>query len=251
MMRRFLDQKKGDAATAIQQFTMSLTMICIYLLTAGYAFAEGSAKKMASSDTLDLQKQHKEEYVKPKKPTLIDVGKAQYLAIDGRGAPGGPEFTKSVGAIYGVAYGIKMKSKQAGSNYKVAPLEALWWGNKDEHYFMDEPRETWNWKLLIRTPDFITADQLREAIAKAAKRGKDASVNDVHLETMAEGQCVQMLHKGPYADEHATIAEMDAFAAEHKFVRNGYHHEIYLTDPNRTAPEKMRTILRQPIKPKK
>ena len=203
---------------------------------------------MAASEKLDLLRQHKEEYAKPKKPTIIEIGKAQYLAIDGKGAPGGPEFVKSVGAMYSVAYGIKMKSKETGRDYKVAPLEALWWGTKDEHNFFDEPRETWNWKLLIRTPDFITDKQLREAIAAAETRGKDAALSDVRLEWITEGRCVQVLHKGPYADEPATIAALDAFAKEHRLVRNGYHHEIYLTDPNRTAPENMRTILRQPVK---
>ena len=130
----------------------------------------------------------------------------------------------------------------------MAPLEALWWGTKDENNFFDEPRETWNWKLLIRTPDFITDKQLKEAVTAAASRGKDAAVSHVRLETMTEGRCVQVLHKGPYADEAATIAAMDAFAKENKLVCNGYHHEIYLTDPNRAAPEKMRTILRQPMK---
>ena len=203
---------------------------------------------MAATEKLDLLKKHKEEYAKPKEPTIIKVAKAKYLALEGKGAPGGPEFVNGVGAMYGAAYSIKMKSKQAGRDYKVAPLEALWWGTKDEHNFFDEPRETWNWKLLIRTPDFITDKQLKEAVTAAASRGKDAAVSRVRLETITEGRCVQVLHKGPYADEPATIAAMDAFAKQQSLVRNGHHHEIYLTDPNRTAPEKMRTILRQPVR---
>ena len=211
--------------------------------------AEGNVGTVAATEKLDLLKQHKEEYAKPKEPTIIDIRKAQYLAIGGTGAPGGPEFAKCVGAIYSVAYGIKMKSKQAGRDYKVGPLEALWWGTKDERNFLDEPRETWNWRLMIRTPDFIADDQLHEAISAAASRGKDAAVGGARLESITEGRCVQVLHKGPYADEPAAIAAMDAYAQERQLMRNGYHHEIYLTDPNRTTPEKMRTILRQPVKP--
>ncbi len=229
---------------------LALIPFCLCLLTIRSTLAEGNARTMTNEEKLDLFKQHKEEYAKTKNPALVNIGKAQYLAIAGQGAPGGHEFVRAVGAIYAAAYGIKMKSKQAGRDYKVAPLEALWWGTKDEHDFLDEPRDTWNWKVLIRTPDFITKDQLREATTSATKRGKDAAVSDVRLESITEGKCVQVLHKGPYADEPATIAAMDAFANENNLVRNGYHHEIYLTDPNRTAPEKMRTILRQPVKPK-
>jgi hypothetical protein len=225
-----------------------ITTISLCLLTAHPALANRKPEIMAGTEKIDLLKLHKDEYSQPKNPTIVEVGKAQYLAVDGKGAPGGPVFVMSVGAIYGVAYGIKMKSKQGGRDYKVAPLEALWWGSGDDHNFIDEPRETWNWRVLIRTPDFITEEHLREAIAIAIKRGKGKAVNDVRLETITEGRCVQILHKGPYADEAATIAAMDSFAQENHLVSNGYHHEIYLSDPNKTAPEKMRTILRQPVK---
>lgn len=206
---------------------------------------------MAAEQKLDLLALHKDEYVEPKDPTIIDVGTATYLAIDGQGAPGSPEFVASVGAIYGVAYGVMMKSKMAGHDYQVAPLEALWWSTKDDYDFFDEPRESWRWRVLIRMPDYITETDVAEAVAAVASRGKGAAASRVRLTSLKEGRCVQVLHKGPYADEMATIAAMVAFRDKHKLAPSGYHHEIYLTDPNRTKPEKMRTILRQPVKPRK
>ncbi len=226
-------------------------MMCVCLLPTHRSLAEGDSKIMTTDQKLDLLKRHKDEYAEPKDPTIIDVGEATYLAIDGQGAPGSPEFVASVGAIYGVAYGVMIKSKMAGRDYQVAPLEALWWGTKDDSDFFNEPRESWKWRLLIRTPEYITEANVAEAIAGVAGRGKDTAASRVRLTTLEEGRCVQVLHKGSYADEMATIAAMVAFRDKHKLVPNGYHHEIYLTDPNRTKPEKMRTILRQPVKPQK
>jgi hypothetical protein len=188
---------------------------------------------------VDLYAEHREEYVAPREPTLVDVGPARYLAITGHGKPGGPEFAAAVGALYNVSFTIKMASKAAGSDYAVSKLEGLWWkeGGSIE----------WTWRLLIRIPEFITRKHLTEAVTRLLERGKDEMVSHVTLETLDEGKCVQVLHVGPYNAEQPTLAKMRAFAKQHGLSFKGRHHEIYLSDPRRAEAEKLRTILRQPV----
>jgi hypothetical protein len=199
--------------------------------------------KTAAAEKVDLYKLHKSEYVTPKEPVLIDAGPAKYLAADGVGAPGGQKFQEAIGALYSMAYTMKMTKKFAGQDYKVCHLEGLWWG-----FEQMEAQDTWRWKLLMRVPDFIKAVDLKEAVATLKKKGKPESPVEVRLETLKEGRCVQVLHTGPYADEPATIARMEAHAKDKGFSFAGPHHEIYLSDPRRVAPEKLRTILRMPVK---
>lgn len=229
----------------------------IFLAIAGWAMAactvraqpaQHERETMRTKDKLDLYKQHKEEYVTPKSPVVVDVGEARYLTIVGQGEPGGRAFVSKVGVLYSVAFTVKMKSKAAGRDYAVAKLEGLWWGAKSKHDFFGEPRSTWNWKLLIRTPVFITDKDVQNAAKTLADKGKDAGVNEVRLETISEGRCVQVLHVGPYSTETETIGRMTEVMKEEGLTQNGLHHEIYLSDPSKTAPEKLRTILRVPVK---
>lgn len=188
---------------------------------------------------LDLYAEHRDEYVAPREPTLVDVGPARYLAISGRGKPGGPEFAEAVGALYNVSFTTKMASKAAGSDYAVSKLEGLWW--------KDGGSTEWSWQLLIRVPEFITKKHLAQAVEKLLERGKEDAVTRVTLETLDEGKCVQMLHVGPYSAERPTIAKMRAFAEKNGLGFKGRHHEIYLSDPRRVDAGKLRTILRQPV----
>ncbi len=197
---------------------------------------------------LDLYKLHKDEYITPQTPTLVKCKSGKYLTIDGQGAPGGEVFTERLGLLYAVAFTIKMEKKFAGQDYKVCGLEGLWWGPQGGADFLTEPRETWCWKLILRVPDFITAQDLKAAIAAVKEKGKGDEAGDVRLEKINEGLCLQALHVGPYATEMHTLARMRAFARENGLCFHGQHHEIYLSDPRRAAPEKMRTILRLPIK---
>ena len=184
---------------------------------------------------LDLSKKHAAEYVTPKIPTLVTVGPALYLAISRTGKPGGPEFQEAIGALYNVAFTIKMARKFAGKDYAISKLEGLW--------------PTWeSWTLIIRTPDFITARDRAAALATLAKRKKGPLVEQVKLEKLKEGLCVQMLHVGPYSDEPATVAAMHDFAKSRGLKLHGLHHEIYLSDPRRVKAEKLKTILRQPVR---
>jgi len=197
---------------------------------------------------LDLLKVHAAEYVTPKKPVLLDIAPAMYLAIEGVGAPGGEEFTRRIGGLYGVAFTIKMTRKFAGQqDYGVAKLEAIWWSAGGECNFACLPKDQWCWKLMIRTPEFVGEADRQTALATLAKRGKDPVCREVRLEELVEGRCVQMLHVGPYEREGETVAVMRTFAEGKGFRFNGRHHEIYFSDPRRVPPERLKTLLRQPV----
>jgi len=181
----------------------------------------------------------------------VTAKQATYLSISGRGAPGGPEFTEKVGALYGVAYIIKMTRKFAGrQDYVVCKLEGQWWLDDSQQDFAAVPRDEWNWRLMIRTPDLITEDDLQKAVSALIEKGKSPQVRAVKLESIAEGLCVQMLHVGPYEHEAQTIAVMKAFAERQGLDFYGLHHEIYLSDPRRVRPDRLKTILRQPVRKK-
>ncbi len=197
---------------------------------------------------LNLVSAHKAEYAQPKAPALLHIGPGQYLAVDGEGDPNGPAFQDAVGALYSVAYTIKMRKKRDGTDYAVAPLEGLWPASAGLAPELAQPKAGWRWTALIRTPDFIEAEDLERAVAELERKKKGGpALGRVRLERLEEGDCVQMLHVGPYAAEAATVAAMHAFAAAHGRTLRGRHHEIYLSDPRRTAPERMKTILRQPV----
>jgi hypothetical protein len=197
---------------------------------------------------IDLYKLHKAEYAATRKPALVEIKPAIYLGIAGQGAPGGERFTASIGSLYGVAFTIKMTRKFAGKpDYAVCKLEGQWW-TEPELDFGKLPPDQWRWKLLIRTPDFIGEADLRQAVAVLLKRGKGEDVKQVRLESLDEGLCVQMLHVGPYDKEHETIAVMKTLAEKKHLVFSGKHHEIYLSDPRRVPPERLKTILRHPVR---
>ena len=206
---------------------------------------------MSLTKKIDLYKLHKDQYAAPKNPQLVEIPQARYLAITGRGEPGGKEFSSKIGALYGMAYTIKMTRKFAGmQDYSVCKLECQLWLDGDSTDFSNTPREQWNWKFLIRTPDFIEEDDLESAVKKLLEKGKEPEVKQVKLESISEGLCVQALHVGPYDRECETIEKMMTFAGEQGFEFHGTHHEIYLSDPRRISPERLKTILRMPLRKK-
>ncbi len=208
---------------------------------------------MSGDDKIDLFKQHKDEYVARKKPVLITARPARYLAIEGRGEPGGEEFQARVGALYAAAFTLKFTSKGEGRDYVVCKLEAVWWADRrDDPTSADRdlsgvPQEQWRWRLMIRTPDFVGDSDLSAAAEKILAKGKCPEIVDVRLQELEEGRCVQMLHVGPYEDEPETMAVMRGFAGEQGLTFAGRHHEIYLSDPRRVEPARLRTILRMPV----
>ncbi len=204
---------------------------------------------MSTPEKIDLYKVHKDEYATPKVPTLVRVKKAKYLAIEGQGGPGGEEFTAKLGALYGVAYTIKMTRKFSGrGDYIVAKLEAQWWGEGGEADLSKVPPKQWRWRMMIRIPDFVGRADLEDAMAKLIDKGKEPEVREVEIVTLKEGLSVQMLHLGPYEKESETVAEMMKMAGSEGYEPQGFHHEIYLSDPRRVPPERLRTILRIPVR---
>jgi len=203
---------------------------------------------MPTADKLDLFKLHRDEYIARKKPVLVDVPEVHYLAAAGRGEPGGEQFQLRVGALYAAAYTLKFTSKADGRDFVVGKLEAIWWTGDNETDYANVPQSEWNWKLMIRRPEFVGGAQLDTAVAAIREKGKTPEIEAVVLESMTEGRCVQMLHVGPYEQEHETIAVMREFVEEQGVSLHGLHHEIYLSDPRRVEPVRLKTILRHPVR---
>jgi len=198
-------------------------------------------------EKIDLFKQLKADYKLAEKPVLFETMPGQYLTITGEGKPGGEGFQRAVAAMYSMAFTVKMTRKAHGQgDYVVCKLEALWWAGKDADFARVDQGD-WQWKLLIRTPDYVEGGDVQQAAQALLRKGKALGVNDVALEKIDEGLCVQMLHLGPYEKEYETIALMEAFMAEEKVMASGPHHEIYISDPRRIEPERLKTILRQPV----
>ncbi len=203
---------------------------------------------MPTATKVDVYRQFRSEYITPKKPSLVEVKPARYLAFTGRGEPGGPAFQAATGALYNVAFTVKMARKFAGQDYTVCKLEGLWWADDPEQCFANQPRETWNWKLMIRVPNFVEENDLRAATENLLAKGKPTEISNVRLEVLDEGNCMQILHVGPYEQESATMTQLQAFAQKNGLEFHGLHHEIYLSDPRRVAPAKLKTILRIPVR---
>ena len=205
----------------------------------------------------DYKKEYKEFYLPKKKPEIVVVPPMNYIAVRGTGDPNQEDgdYKKSIGLLYAIAFTIKMSERSGHQidgyfDYVVPPLEGFWWQEGVEGFDYTS-KELFHWISVIRLPDFVTRDDFAWAIAEAtAKKKQDFS--RVEFLTIEEGLCVQMLHIGPYDDEPGSVAMMDAFIAEqgygNDFSDTRLHHEIYLSDVRRTAPEKLRTVLRHPIR---
>ena len=183
---------------------------------------------MPTEEKLDLYKENKAEYAAPKKPALITSRKAQYLAISGSGQPGGNEYQTRIGALYGMAFTIKMTRKFEGKgDYAVCKLEGQYWSDPPrEGSSFEGPLDDLQWRLLIRTPDFIKKRDLKQAAAKLIEKKGLVEAEEVELVSLAEGRCVQMLHVGPYDEEARTVEQMMEFTDAEKLVANGHHHRI-------------------------
>ena len=204
---------------------------------------------MANDEKIDLYKENKADYVAKKKPSIVNIKKAAYLAVSGVGAPGGDEFQERIGALYGMAFTTKMTRKFAGlGDYTVCKLECQWWADDDSVPFSELPQVDWHWKLLIRTPSVVKKKDLAASRKTLNERGKGECTDLVDLESFSEGKCVQMLHVGPYDTEYETLAVMKEYAESEGLEFHGKHHEIYLSDPRRVEPERLKTILRMPVK---
>jgi len=219
--------------------------------------------------TLDYKKEYKDLYMPAAKPSVIDVPAMQFIMVDGKGDPNteGGEFQQATELLYALSYTIKMGYKKSVkpegyTDYVVPPLEGLWWmegGASDGFDFSAlSQREKYFWTAMIRQPDFVTREVFERACGEVKKKKPGLDPSKARFEVFEEGLCVQMMHLGPYRDEPETIAQMEAFI-EAGGYRNAIgeqrpdgtikrHHEIYLGDPRKTEPSKLKTVLRHPIK---
>jgi hypothetical protein len=168
--------------------------------------------------------------------------------VDGEGDPNlSQDYRDAVQALFAVSYAVKFATKRAaGIDYRVMPLEGLWWVDDMSRFTVDD-KASWKWRALIAQPDLVTDELVEQAVATAtAKRPLPAAAR-VRLERFWEGRAAQVLHRGPFSAEGPTIARLHGFIAEQGLGRRGKHHEIYLTDVSRTAPERLKTVLRQPV----
>ena len=181
---------------------------------------------------------------------VLDVPPLRYLMIDGHGDPNvAPEYTEALAALYPVAYRLKFASKrELDRDYKVPPLEALWWASDMAAFTAARDKSAWDWTVMLLVPDWITPALFEAAVASAATRRLSPALDRVRLETLDEGRCVQTLHVGSYDDEAPVLAELhDVFIPAAGLRMTGRHHEVYLSDPRRVEPSRLRTILRQPV----
>lgn len=201
-------------------------------------------------ETIDVKKLYKALYNPPSKaPVLIEVPPLDYLMIDGQGDPNGAAFADATQALYSAAYTLKfMLQKQTGVKYSVPAMSALWWADNMED-FLNAHRDHWKWTAMIMQPVAITPEQMSQAVADAGRKRDLPALSALRLERFAEGLAAQIMHIGPYSAEPPTIQRLHAFIHERGYTLRGKHHEVYLSDPRRTAPEKMKTVIRQPVAP--
>ncbi len=180
---------------------------------------------------------------------LVEVPPMRYLMVDGHGDPNtAPAYTEALEALYPVAYTLKFASKRLDRDYVVPPLEGLWWARDMAAFTVARDKSAWDWTMMLMTPPWLTADDVAAARDAVAAKKPGVHSERVRTDVLDEGLCVQTLHVGSFDDEGPVLADLhDRFIPENGLVPIGRHHEIYLSDPRRTAPEKLRTVLRQPV----
>lgn len=201
------------------------------------------------ADKVDLRKELKALYAPPRgKFVVVDVPPLAFLTIDGMGDPNtAPAYREALEALYGIAYTLKFALKRQERDFSVGALEGLWWAD-DEAVFLAGARDEWHWSMMIAVPDFVTPALVEAARGEIAAKKDLPGVARLRWERFHEGMAVQTLYLGPYAGEGPTIAGLHAYIEGLGKQLHGKHHEIYLSDPRRTAPEKLKTIIRQPFR---
>jgi hypothetical protein len=201
-------------------------------------------------EKIDLRKQWKHLYKpSPKKVEIVDVPQMNFLMIDGRGDPNtSQEFQEAVEALFGVSYAAKfmVKKGETAIDYSVMPLEGLWWMD-DMAEFSIERKHEWKWTAMIMQPEYVGADLLQAAMEQVEKKKNPAALSKLRFESYHEGESAQIMHIGPFAEEGLTIEKIHQFIEDNGYALSGKHHEIYLSDFRRAAPEKLKTVIRQPV----
>ena len=199
--------------------------------------------------SIDLKKTYKDQYTaRVGKPTLVAVPARPFLMIDGQGTPGvAPEYAAAVEALYPLAYGMRAEIKKlTGDGYTVLPLEGLWWAD-DMSAFRADRKDEWKWTMMIGLPELATDEMAAEVLPRVTEAKKLAAGSKVRYEIFDEGETAQVMHLGPYSEEEPTIDLLHAFIESEGLQLRGLHHEIYLGDPRKAEPAKLKTIIRQPV----
>jgi len=201
-------------------------------------------------EKIDFKKELKHLF-KPstKQVELVDVPQMNFLMIDGRGDPNtSPEYQDAIEALYGLSYAIKFMVKKGdlAIDYGVLPLEGLWWV-EDMSQFSVEDKGNWEWTMMIMQPDIVTSQLVQEAVEQVKKKKNPVALPKVRFEAYSEGKAAQVMHIGPFSEEGPTVEKVHKFIEDEGCKRKGKHHEIYLSDIRKAAPEKWKTIIRQPM----
>ena len=213
---------------------------------------------MIMAAKFDFKKEYKELYAPKTAPSIVDVPEMLFIAVDGEGDPNTSQaYQDALEVLYGLAYTIKMSPRNGYTpegyfNYVVPPLEGLWeGGGVDVETMTVSDKNTFTWTMLLRQPDFVTEEVFAWAKEVLGKKKKGLDLSGARLITYTEGLCVQLMHIGPYDTEPESVKRMHAFAEEQgyriDFSPERKHHEIYISDPRRTAPEKLKTVIRHPV----
>ncbi len=197
---------------------------------------------------IDLRKELKELYnPSAKEISVVDVPEMNFLLVDGSGAPASPQYIEAIEALYSVAYTLKFMIKKAqGIDYAVMPLEGHWWMD-DMANFSADKKDQWKWTVMIMQPKYVTAQDFKLAVEQVQKKKNPTALPKVRFEAFKEGPSAQILYIGPFKDEGPTIQKIHAYIQSSGHKLSGKHHEIYLNDPSKTAPEKLKTVIRQPM----
>ena len=200
-------------------------------------------------DKVDLKKELKNLYnPSSKEVTVVDVPAMNFLLVNGEGAPASPKYIEAIEALFSVSYTLKFIVKKAkGIDYAVMPLEGLWWAD-DMTKFIADKKDEWKWTAMIMQPKYVTADDINLAVEQVKKKKNLSTLLKVRFESFKEGSAAQIMYVGPFSTEGPTIAKINAQIQNSGHALSGKHHEIYLNNPAKTAPEKLKTIIRQPMK---
>jgi hypothetical protein len=204
---------------------------------------------------IDLKKENKELYNPLKDhPSIVDVPEMKFLMIDGQGDPNtSKEYQDAMEALFPVSYKTKFISKKEKSqDYVVMPLEGLWWVDNMEDFSIED-KSSWEWTAMIRQPDFITKNMIEQAMEEVESKKNPDALPKMRFESLKEGLSAQIMYIGPYSEEGPTVEKLHNFIHENGYEFDGSkpgqkHHEIYLSDMRRTKPERLKTIIRQPIR---
>ncbi|GAA1714695.1 GyrI-like domain-containing protein [Isoptericola hypogeus] len=200
--------------------------------------------------TIDLKKTYRDQYTARPTPSRVTVPPRPYLLVDGEGDPNtAPAYREAVESLYPLAYALRSAVKDAtGEAFTVLPLEGLWWAD-DMARFSVDAKGDWRWTMMIGLPDAVAAVDAPEILTRVSRAKRLPAGDRVRLEPYGDGEAAQVLHVGPFATEPPTIASLHAYIEAEGLTLTGRHHEVYLSDPRKAAPEKMRTIIRQPVAP--